>query len=393
MKMTFPPDAPVQPVLSTFQRSARLSPRSVGVRAGSQNLTYEEIDHLSTLLAARIWQIRPDCLGCTIALYAHRSAAAVIGLLGILKTGADCLLMDAQSGLRPTADLIVTELRSTHGASFSVPCIYIPDHPEEAAAETKIAECEVSHSGPAQRLLFPAHIGDPTGGGFLQERIGEAVEQSLEVLKIEGNITSLSVAAIDDPVFLLALLIAFTTGGSIRLLESLSFLGRIERDERPALLLADVHELEALPECDGMLASLDRLLLTGDVLSSTLAERVENRLPASRVYLCLADPRTADWPRVTAFEIPRAASETREQIPLTETERMLISVWEMMLPDKSLGVDEDFFELGANSLLASLVCSQVLSDSGTELSIVDVYNYPNIRVLAERIDGLKDRHV
>jgi amino acid adenylation domain-containing protein len=75
--------------------------------------------------------------------------------------------------------------------------------------------------------------------------------------------------------------------------------------------------------------------------------------------------------------------------PESTTERWLCEVWaDVMAIDASrIGIDQNFFELGGHSLLLVQVWNRVAHRSSGGIALTDLYRYPTIRGLAERLDG------
>lgn len=81
---------------------------------------------------------------------------------------------------------------------------------------------------------------------------------------------------------------------------------------------------------------------------------------------------------------PPAAALTREIIgPRTDTEQTLATIWREVLGLEQVGIHENFFEVGGNSLLISRVYTRIQSAMGVSLSLVDLFTYPTIHALAD----------
>ena len=73
--------------------------------------------------------------------------------------------------------------------------------------------------------------------------------------------------------------------------------------------------------------------------------------------------------------------------PRTEAEAKLAAIWEEVLEVEQVGITDDFFELGGHSLLAVRLVSQIRKAFAAELPISDVFDYPTVGQLAERLSG------
>ncbi|MGG6311632.1 amino acid adenylation domain-containing protein [Paenibacillus macerans] len=85
----------------------------------------------------------------------------------------------------------------------------------------------------------------------------------------------------------------------------------------------------------------------------------------------------------------RIAGGLGVSLPRTEAERKIRQVWQELLDMEPIGIDDDFFRLGGNSIKAIQVVSRLALDF--EVGINDLFQYPTIRALAEHIRYSKDR--
>lgn len=74
-------------------------------------------------------------------------------------------------------------------------------------------------------------------------------------------------------------------------------------------------------------------------------------------------------------------------------EEQLFKILANLLGDQSIGIDDNFLEIGCNSLLLSSFCDQIVTANIGRISIVDLFAYPSIKKLAEFItSGRPDIH-
>jgi len=72
--------------------------------------------------------------------------------------------------------------------------------------------------------------------------------------------------------------------------------------------------------------------------------------------------------------------------PTSQLEEAVAAVWASLLGIDKVGIDDNFFDLGGNSLL-SIQCVAQLESRGFELPIVKLYQHPTIRACAEFLTG------
>ncbi|WP_262892891.1 non-ribosomal peptide synthetase [Puia dinghuensis] len=73
--------------------------------------------------------------------------------------------------------------------------------------------------------------------------------------------------------------------------------------------------------------------------------------------------------------------------PETEVEQVLASIWEELLGVERVGISDNFFELGGHSLLATRVVSAIRRRLGMEVSIRELFGYPEIGTLSRRLES------
>ena len=93
-----------------------------------------------------------------------------------------------------------------------------------------------------------------------------------------------------------------------------------------------------------------------------------------------------DRQALPAPERSRAGVETSYVAPRTATEAQLAAIWGDVLKLSQIGVEDSFFELGGESLLATQVVSRVRDLFGIDLPLRALFEVPAIEGLARRID-------
>ena len=80
-----------------------------------------------------------------------------------------------------------------------------------------------------------------------------------------------------------------------------------------------------------------------------------------------------------------AASAEEEVAPRDGTELAIAEVWKAVLGRERVSVYDNFFELGGHSLLLARVHRDLVTTLNTDVSIVEMFQYPTIEALAQRI--------
>lgn len=89
----------------------------------------------------------------------------------------------------------------------------------------------------------------------------------------------------------------------------------------------------------------------------------------------------------TAFPAPPAPSTDRPRLaPSSGLEQLIAGVWKDVLEVDSFGAEDNFFDIGGNSLRAAQVHARLTETGAAPVSIVDLFRFPTIRALAKHLD-------
>jgi amino acid adenylation domain-containing protein len=85
-------------------------------------------------------------------------------------------------------------------------------------------------------------------------------------------------------------------------------------------------------------------------------------------------------------ETPQAA------LPTTAAQLLVAGAWKKVLGLNGFGVDDNFFDIGGNSLLLAAVECELRPNFATPFTITDLFEHPTVRALAARLtDASKER--
>jgi len=128
-----------------------------------------------------------------------------------------------------------------------------------------------------------------------------------------------------------------------------------------------------------------------NVSEAELRRHATERLPeymAPSGWMFLAQLPLNPNGKVDRAKLPETSTGAREGQPpepaRTETEKMLADVWQEVL-GHPVDVVASFFDVGANSLLVTKVHDRLRRLHGLTLPLTDMFRFPSIRRLAERL--------
>ena len=78
-------------------------------------------------------------------------------------------------------------------------------------------------------------------------------------------------------------------------------------------------------------------------------------------------------------------------MPTSTMVEMLVPIWQRVLQLPSIGVDDNFFEVGGDSSLALALFNEIAQACGRELPPVMIYHAPTIAALAAVLEDLPHR--
>ncbi|MDI2127081.1 non-ribosomal peptide synthetase [Yinghuangia seranimata] len=277
-----------------FERQAAATPDAAAVVCDDRTLTYRELDDRANAVA---WELirrgaGPEDL---VVLALPRTEDLVVGLLGILKSGAAYLPMDPRY-LGGRAAVVLSEAAPrfavTDTATWrelpenTVPVVNL-DHrgrwdtprgtPDDAARRAPLAPDNLAYV-----MYTSGSTGTPKGAAITHRNVVNGVQELVRVLDTPPGWRMLAGTSVNFDVSVFELLSALSTGGTAEVVPNALALG--ERDGW------DGHVVSAVPsvlqELVGHLAEapdVRTVVFAGDVLPARLVRQVRAALPAARI--------------------------------------------------------------------------------------------------------------
>jgi len=173
---------------------------------------------------------------------------------------------------------------------------------------------------------------------------------------------------------------------------------RIEPQEIEHHLAMHPQVREALVCCDEIdgRKCLTAYVACGDAVlnAEEMIRSVSSRLPAymipQRYVFIDSFPKTING-KIDRRALPDASiaitsSKTSDAPPNTETEKCLAAIFADVLQLKSIGIYDDFFELGGSSLLVTRVIAEVRKHFDMPIPVRDFFANPTVAMIAALLD-------
>jgi len=75
--------------------------------------------------------------------------------------------------------------------------------------------------------------------------------------------------------------------------------------------------------------------------------------------------------------------------PVTDSEKKLAGIFEAFFNIEAIGVEDDFFELGGDSLKAMMILKKIMKEYGVQLSVKSFFEKRTIKLIASEVDDMK----
>ena len=70
----------------------------------------------------------------------------------------------------------------------------------------------------------------------------------------------------------------------------------------------------------------------------------------------------------------------------TKTEETMLKIWKEILENPKITYEDNFFEIGGNSLYAMMLLKRIEAEFEIELAVADLFDCQNVREVAAVVD-------
>ncbi|MFL5346854.1 MAG: phosphopantetheine-binding protein, partial [Hyalangium sp.] len=172
-------------------------------------------------------------------------------------------------------------------------------------------------------------------------------------------------------------------------------LGEIEStlEKHPTVQQAVVLAREDVPG-DKRLVAYVRAQAGGEPEPAALREYLKQRLPTYMVPASFVV--LAHFPMLASGKVDRkrlpAPTPARQvaasvELPRTELERRIVSIWQELLNVERVGVHDSFFDLGGHSLLLLKVHARLSAEVGVDVPLLELFRHSTPAALARLLGG------
>ncbi|MEU9136994.1 amino acid adenylation domain-containing protein [Streptomyces sp. NPDC048404] len=287
--------APGATIPRLFESQAARTPDAPALACDGRTLTYRELDERANAVA---WELIRHGAGPEdlVVLALPRTEDLVIGLLGILKSGAGYLPLDPQYA-QGRAHSVLSEAAPRFAVTDTATWQEIPANTIDAVVRLdRHADWEAAAGAPddtARRApLGPDNLayvmytsgstGKPKGAAITHRGVVDGVRRLVDVLDTPPGWRMLAGTSVNFDVSVFELLTTLTTGGTAEIVANA--LALAERDSWDGHVISGVPSVlsELLPHL-GKAPGIRTVVLAGDVLPGRLVRQLREALPDARI--------------------------------------------------------------------------------------------------------------
>ncbi|WP_233103781.1 non-ribosomal peptide synthetase [Streptomyces flavofungini] len=276
-------------VPALFERQAAATPDAVAVESDGVTLTYAELnaraEQVARALAGR--GARPES---TVAVALPRSADLVVGLLGVLKSGAAYLPIDPKypstrldhilAAARPA--LVLTAAESADVLSGTdVPKLFVADIDSEPLP-ADAGQAPPRPQNAAYVMYTSGSTGTPKGVTITHYNVVNDVLRLAERVGIEPGTRVLAGTSVNFDVSVFEIFATLCAGGTVEVVRDVLVIG--ERNGWSGGVISTVPSVfaELLDQMSAKV-SADAVVFAGEALPASLVQRVRDDIPGVRV--------------------------------------------------------------------------------------------------------------
>ncbi|MFC4852122.1 amino acid adenylation domain-containing protein [Actinophytocola glycyrrhizae] len=159
----------------------------------------------------------------------------------------------------------------------------------------------------------------------------------------------------------------------------------VERDGRFAFDTVHNPDLFDTSRVVALLTDLAQLCGALAAAPELAPARVAPHLPRAQVRTAADGAMVVAAPDVPVVSVPLHVGEA------TATEQLLAGIWREVLGRDSVGLADNFFDIGGHSMAVAAVHGRLTAATGRQIRMLDLFRFPNIRALAAHLDGTADK--
>jgi acyl carrier protein len=130
-----------------------------------------------------------------------------------------------------------------------------------------------------------------------------------------------------------------------------------------------------------------------DFIASQLPQHMIPAFFVALPFLPLSQHGKVDRTALAELDVASKSEPVAKSVPESELERTIVQLWQRILKLTEVGLDQNFFDLGGDSLLLVAVHSNLQKALQMRIPVTDLFEFPTIRKLAQRLSRTESTSV
>jgi hypothetical protein len=114
-----------------------------------------------------------------------------------------------------------------------------------------------------------------------------------------------------------------------------------------------------------------------------------NRVPVNGAAYAAKDVAQNDVTNIVSEQHSRPATWISYRAPESETERRIVEVWQEIFGIGQIGIDDNFWELGGDTLVAAQTCARLCNVLRIDIPVRCLFEHPTVARLAPELEKLQ----
>jgi len=130
-----------------------------------------------------------------------------------------------------------------------------------------------------------------------------------------------------------------------------------------------------------------------DFIASQLPQHMIPAFFVALPFLPLSQHGKVDRAALAELDVASKSEPVAKSVPESDLERTIVQLWQRILKLTEVGLDQNFFDLGGDSLLLVAVHSNLQKALQMRIPVTDLFEFPTIRKLAQRLSRTESTSV
>lgn len=334
-----------------FERQVEKTPNAVAAICGNETISYRSLNERSNQLARYLQKLGAGPEVC-VGICMTRNLDMLVGLLGILKSGAAYVALDpaypaerVEFMLKDSGSpLLITQKALQSRLAFYLGRVILLDSPEEINNESsQNLRTSVLPENPAYMIYTSGSTGTPKGVAVRHSSAATLLEWVMQVFSPEDLGCVLASTSICFDISVFEIFAPLCSGGSVLLVDNVLHLGEKTGADRLTLINTVPSAMRELVRTHSTPSSVRIINLAGEALPAELVHQVYETTRAQKVFNLYGPSEDTTYSTCALLRHDVARQVVPIGRPVANTQAYVLDEWLKPVP---VGVAGELFLAG-----------------------------------------------